>query len=456
MKLKLNNIEPFNEQIYNEVHSTNLFSVESSSTSVPIIALTSNITVSEGNYDIKRAIHVTYPISMRGSIKSVLNNSTYQPSCKLVIRNAFIFQASESHGTSEVEDIHFESQTHSGYLCCGDGNVIFRRCRFSSGDVGICCAEGIGKIVFENCLFEQCVGSGALLEAGVRASFYHCTFRNNGKGIEVRQGGITEIYNCYFANNSRQAVVCYCRGESALIDNCLMESSGDSAVLVSEFTHTSIQNSTIHKAKAGGITVQNKGCVTVQSCAVSECIHGVLFQAGRCKGTVSDCHISSNTAFGMFIAEDCTGKIELNNNNITQNCHGEINNDGGNLCTVYLNDIVYPNNGIVSKLNKATKQQIQAKSNEALKQNNPNYNYLPEQRYRKKAGLDIDTVHCHNCDLEEPKDIKFQICSKCLSVVYCCRDCQVADWKKHKPECISRAKYPTQADEEVDVRGSRK
>lgn len=35
-----------------------------------------------------------------------------------------------------------------------------------------------------------------------------------------------------------------------------------------------------------------------------------------------------------------------------------------------------------------------------------------------------------NCDLQ---------CSKCLNIRYCSRQCQVANWKKHKIECQSNA-----------------
>jgi hypothetical protein len=41
---------------------------------------------------------------------------------------------------------------------------------------------------------------------------------------------------------------------------------------------------------------------------------------------------------------------------------------------------------------------------------------------------------CSNEGCKTPHG-NFKKCSKCKKVRYCCRECQVADWKKHKPDC---------------------
>lgn len=45
-----------------------------------------------------------------------------------------------------------------------------------------------------------------------------------------------------------------------------------------------------------------------------------------------------------------------------------------------------------------------------------------------------DGFKCAKCSKEA-----FKRCSKCKNVWYCSRECQVADWKEHKPKCAVEA-----------------
>ena len=48
---------------------------------------------------------------------------------------------------------------------------------------------------------------------------------------------------------------------------------------------------------------------------------------------------------------------------------------------------------------------------------------------------------CHRCGKRTPQDVpKLKDCGRCMAIGYCSRDCQTADWKKHKKECKSLAK----------------
>eukprot|EP00039_Didymoeca_costata_P020296 m.340778 g.340778 ORF g.340778 m.340778 type:complete len:308 (+) comp19526_c0_seq1:108-1031(+) len=47
----------------------------------------------------------------------------------------------------------------------------------------------------------------------------------------------------------------------------------------------------------------------------------------------------------------------------------------------------------------------------------------------KRACLNPD------CEKMEQEDRKFEICSRCKIAGYCCRECQIADWKRHSKLC---------------------
>ncbi|TFB01188.1 hypothetical protein CCMA1212_007030 [Trichoderma ghanense] len=41
---------------------------------------------------------------------------------------------------------------------------------------------------------------------------------------------------------------------------------------------------------------------------------------------------------------------------------------------------------------------------------------------------------CQNCSKTQP-EVTLKKCAKCQSTLYCSRDCQKADWKKHRKDC---------------------
>jgi hypothetical protein len=57
---------------------------------------------------------------------------------------------------------------------------------------------------------------------------------------------------------------------------------------------------------------------------------------------------------------------------------------------------------------------------------------LDEERKEAKARPKMST--CEFCRKEETK-VKLFRCSRCKFVRYCSKECQTADWKKHKHAC---------------------
>jgi hypothetical protein len=55
----------------------------------------------------------------------------------------------------------------------------------------------------------------------------------------------------------------------------------------------------------------------------------------------------------------------------------------------------------------------------------------------KLQKLIQNVATCQNC-LQNVTSKNPMTCSRCKNATYCCRDCQVANWKIHKPECQQR------------------
>ena len=43
--------------------------------------------------------------------------------------------------------------------------------------------------------------------------------------------------------------------------------------------------------------------------------------------------------------------------------------------------------------------------------------------------------HCGKCHRRETTTKRHQLCARCKTVLYCCRECQANDWAKHKRSC---------------------
>lgn len=60
----------------------------------------------------------------------------------------------------------------------------------------------------------------------------------------------------------------------------------------------------------------------------------------------------------------------------------------------------------------------------------------------RKLNKEVDKLGLKTCENQicgrgESQPRQFNICSRCGWAAYCCRDCQKADWKRHKKECKS-------------------
>jgi hypothetical protein len=48
---------------------------------------------------------------------------------------------------------------------------------------------------------------------------------------------------------------------------------------------------------------------------------------------------------------------------------------------------------------------------------------------------DEDLPCLTKCAVCDKKDCKLLRCARCHFIAYCSRECQISDWKEHKPQC---------------------
>ena len=78
---------------------------------------------------------------------------------------------------------------------------------------------------------------------------------------------------------------------------------------------------------------------------------------------------------------------------------------------------------------KVMRQKVKA-MNKAGIDETINGNKLEGVRVNIETGIPV----CYTCG--EPK--KLLRCSRCCNIAYCSKECSHADWKRHKPNCISK------------------
>ena len=60
------------------------------------------------------------------------------------------------------------------------------------------------------------------------------------------------------------------------------------------------------------------------------------------------------------------------------------------------------------------------------------------QAYAERAAPERQT--CAHCGAREVHKAQFKRCSACMTVVFCCKDCQLANWPAHKKACKAARK----------------
>jgi hypothetical protein len=342
----------------------------------------------------------------------------------------------------EFENIDFLCQFANAVII-EKGEAIFRNCTFSATDAAFA-ADTNSSVWFDSCRFENTRGSGIICEANFMA-MKNCTIRQNGGfGIEVREGGRLIATECKIMDTGRASVIGYRHANSIELLACSISRSGDSGVLVAEGCSATIRNCTIEEAAAAGVAVQQRASIVVENSTISKCSQGVLVQTGKCNAVIKDCVIEKNKMCGIFIGMDCRGKVDIVGNTLRKNRFRDVNNDASeSSCAVTMNGSIFPKQGFVMTAPPSLRQAALAQSEEILKTMDPQTYFLESQAALKaRAAVGLADIICGACSKIQQKNEKFLLCSQCMEVRYCNKDCQKLDWKQgHKAKCIKRVRY---------------
>lgn len=351
------------------------------------------------------------------------------------ITTPIYFALQNSSDVVEFEDINFDIQKEGihSISCTGGKKITFRRCRFSSLDAG-CGATGHGtEVVFENCFFEDLVGSGVIVECGAKVTLLNCHICRTSSGIEIRNGGTAHLTHCTIIDTKLPGVAVYANGQSVTMEMCTILRSKDSGVIVTNGGEMFMKDCRIENCGVAGAAIEgpSRSKAHISNSVFTGCQLGVLVQTGKSDVIIEQSKMFKNLVCGLFVGEDAIGEIVVNECAISENRFRDINNDGGPYSSLLCDGCIVPKDGLMSSLSRSNP----AQANKIVRQAQCAVDSilggrligcngaLENARVRKLAG--VGSVYCAACGKEEPPKKKFNKCSKCLDKCYCTKECQV-------------------------------
>lgn len=318
----------------------------------------------------------------------------------------------------EIEDLDRSTSVPYGVHCFAGKNIVFRRCSFTSEEIGIRVSHGkrVGrtngalKVTFEKCSFLDCAENGLLVGAGGNALLLDCTFFRCRVGLEVWNGGEVVLKHCIFRDCETGVIV---EGRRSTAD---------------------ILNSVFLKMSNGGITATNGGRLVLNGCRVSDCKdigilfvgpkrsfgnavncmvfgckNGMVVRAGKNDVVLNDCSFSAN-AIGIYVGFDAIGYVDVYNCRVAECSKYDIKLWNGPRCAVTIDNVTRPAQPLINIQNEIAR---------ATRGN------LDLWRFRLCKNAAVGDMRCFHCKVNEPEDVMYKKCGQCQQMCYCSKECQV-------------------------------
>lgn len=340
-----------------------------------------------------------------------------------------IFSAeSKSSTIIEVEFIHFCDTV----MCAVCDNIVFRNCRFAAS---VDLRMG-AHVHFESCLFEKNAGSGVILTDKSRATIVNCTFQDlPGQGVTVKEGCSATIIHSGFSNMGNSV---YAPSKATIeLINCSFQDAIGISVTGSAYDGSACTARGCKWTNGRQTAVQVEGPKRSTLLLEDSVITGQLMGVGALHGKVAialtNLHISGSACHGVNLAINIAGTVEVRSCTFVNNAKGDIANMCCEGCVVTIDGVTQR----VDDQNERQSRYFPDISELACKEGpeaaQTRFTVKQLRTYKKVSAAEIK---CENCQTVEPNDTKFNVCSKCMMVCYCSRDCQVVHWKAvHKKEC---------------------
>jgi len=278
--------------------------------------------------------------------------------------------------------------------------------------------RGSPKVIFENCVFENCSRAGVLVGNDGDAVLLNCTIRDCEKGCWVAEGGRLTAEHCRIMC---AFTACQVSEKARSLDllRCVAGSCAQDVVNIAWCGKVLIQGCRLENCTDHGIMVQGRlkhiNTVQVTDCTITGCRIGVALYSGEFRASLTICTVSSN-GLGLFLNELVLGTVHVTSCICEDNERGFVRKVCRDRCVLMIDGV-----------------------QQSFVQLNPNRVHialdLNLQRALKRAG--VSNVFCMKCAKVEPHNEEFKNCSRYKKVCYCSKECQKADWRNHKEDCSS-------------------
>ncbi|KAG2386673.1 hypothetical protein C9374_002417 [Naegleria lovaniensis] len=300
----------------------------------------------------------------------------------------------------------------------------------------VACGSG-GKLTLIDCVVNGAHGSGGVMahDEGSILKMTNCQVYDCARAaVEIVSGARAEIDKCeLFACG--QGIIGYNNGKSVKVTNSKIYQHAKEGVLIAQKCSAFLTNVSIFKNTNFGISVDNTGAATLKDCVISESLYYGICVKGDCPLQVTDSQIISNHCGGVRIGINYSAPVFFNNCRVSNNngpgIFQELNRKVSSKSLTQNLQNLKINAKDIDRQMKKISNELRSVANVTLTNVVEDGNEEKNEHPSKVAKAERLCAFCNSHSETMSK------CSKCKTVIYCGKQCQIKDWRNHKVFCNS-------------------